>query len=116
MLARGLMADAIGNLLTAAPHTEEWLAASRLTFDLSTADEKKAASLYKAVEAQFAAHVSSLASALGAEPTLLDAYQKEWLAFLATLERVSQLLQPLDRNYAAVHGRRGWRPSRRCTT
>ena len=31
MLARGLMADAIGNLLTAAPHTEEWLAASRLT-------------------------------------------------------------------------------------
>ena len=104
------MADAIGNLLTAAPHTEAWLAASRLTFDLSTADEKKAASLYKAVEAQFAAHVSSLASALGAEPKLLAAYQKEWLAFLATLERVSQLLQPLDRNYAAVHGRRGVAP------
>ena len=104
------MSDAIGNLLTAAPHTEEWLVASRLTFDLSTADEKKAASLYKAVEAQFAAHVSSLASALGAEPTLLAAYQKEWLAFLATLERVSLLLQPLDRNYAAVHGRRGVAP------
>ena len=103
MLARGLMADAIGNLLTAAPHTAEWLAASRLTFDLSTADEKKAASLYKAVEAQFAAHVSALASALGAKPTLLEAYQKEWLAFLATLERVSQLLQPLDRNYCLLY-------------
>ena len=42
MLARGLMADAIGNLLTAQPHIDAWLAASRLTFDLSTADEKKA--------------------------------------------------------------------------